>query len=192
MVSKIALIVLGLIAEEAINPYEIKKLMEKLNMDKVLPVSSSTIYATINGLVKKRYISGKKERRGKMPEKTVYSITPAGARELRSSLKAYLREPERILSEFDLSITLICHLDKDSAMESLDAHRAELERDIAQRKETLNELKKGGVLPYTGLIRRRHFLYKREAELKTIRSLIMEMETDTGWKHFPGTDLRML
>jgi len=60
MLSKIALLILGLISKKSLNPYEIKKLFEGLELKKVFPMSSSSIYATINALVKKSYISGKK------------------------------------------------------------------------------------------------------------------------------------
>jgi len=184
MLSKIALLILGLIAEKSINPYEIKKLMVKLDMEKILPMSSSTIYATINGLVKKKYIKGKKTKDGKMPEKTIYSITKAGDEAFKTSLKNYLTEPEKILSEFDMSISLICHLDKAIALESLKNHRVEIEAEISERKKMVRALKKNCAVPYTGLTRRMHYIYKREAELKTINNLIIEIEKDNEWNYF--------
>lgn len=163
--------------------------MGKLNMARVLPMSSSTVYATINGLVKKKYIDGKRTKNGKMPDKTVYSITKQGDEVFKITLKNYLTEPEKILSEFDISISLICHLEKEKALNALKNHILAIETEIANKRKQIKRIKKEGTIPYTGLVRRMHYIYKREAELKTIKHLISEIEPDNDWNHFPVKDL---
>ena len=78
MLSKLALLLLGFIAERPLNPYEIKKLFAHLNVDRWFPIGSSSIYAAIKALVKKDYVAGEKIKSCNMPEKTIYSITAKG------------------------------------------------------------------------------------------------------------------
>jgi DNA-binding PadR family transcriptional regulator len=184
MLSKISLLVLGFIAQKPLNPYEIKKIFEKLDMKSMFPMASSSIYATINALVKKKYITGKKTREGNMPEKTIYSITKNGEEALRETLHSNLSENERIFSEFDIAISLVCYLKKDSALESLQKHRMAVEEEIKERKQKYEKHQKDNGIPYPGLIRRMHNIYKREAELKTVKDLIREVENDKKWHHY--------
>ena len=184
MLSKISLLVLGFIAQKPLNPYEIKKIFEKLDMKSMFPMASSSIYATINTLVKKKYITGKKAKKGNMPEKTIYSITKMGEEALRQTLDASLSGIEKIFSEFDIAISLVCYLNKEAALESLQNHRTAVEEEIAERREKYDKHMRENGIPYPGLIRRMHNIYKREAELKTVKALIREIENDQKWHHY--------
>jgi len=188
MLSKIALLILGLISKKSLNPYEIKKLFEGLELKNVFPMSSSSIYATINALVKKGYISGKKSKDGNMPEKTIYSITKTGEEALKKTLITYLSEIENIFSEFDISITHVCYLSKEEALESLENHRVAIKEEIAEIKRQYNKWKKDEI-PYPGLIRRKHNIHKREAEQKTIKELIKHIDQDNNWMYYPALEL---
>ena len=185
MLSKIAFLVLGLIAEKPLNPYQIKKLLEKLAMNEVFPMSSSSIYAAINGLVKKKFVLGRKAKQGNMPEKTIYSITKQGEEVLKKTLTAYLSDTEKIFSEFDIAITLACHLERDLALDTLMKHKLALEKEIAKRKRQYEAYREAGWMPYTGLIRRMHYIHKREAELKTIEELRRNIRIDKKWNYYP-------
>ena len=187
MLSKIALLVLSCIAEKPLNPYQIKKVFAQLNIDKWFPMAASSIYATIKALVKNGYIAGTKARSGKMPEKTIYAITPQGEEVLQQSLVTYLREREQILSEFDLAMLFVFYVNKEVALEALRTHRSLVEREIAAREQAYASLQDR--VPYNGLINMRHAIHKREAELKTLTELIQHVEAETEWNHFLVSDL---
>jgi DNA-binding PadR family transcriptional regulator len=189
MLSKIALLIISFIAEKPLNPYEIKKVFERMQIDKWFPIGSSSIYATIKALVKKGYISGTKVKEGNMPEKTIYAITPQGQEALQHSLAIYLREREQIVSVFDLAMMLICHVKKETALEALAQHQSHIEQEIAVREQVYTRAKNNGTIPYTGLIGIKYSIYKREAELRTINDLIEEVKKDTEWNRLPVSDL---
>ena len=189
MLSKIPFLILGLIAEKPLNPYQIKQLLEKLDMNAMFPMSSSSVYAAINGLIKKECVSGRKEKVGNMPERTVYSITKQGRELLEKTLAVYLGDTEKIFTEFDIAITLACHLNKELALETLTSHRIQLQNEIVKRKKQYREYQEAGWMPYTGLIRRMHYINKREAELKTINELIGKIEIDKTWNYYPASIL---
>ena len=124
-----------------------------------------------------------------MPEKTIYAITPQGQEALQQTLTAYLSEREQILSEFDLAMIMICHLEKEAAVEALEQHRGRVEQDIAIREQLYTRAKDNGTIPYPGLIEIQHSIYKREAELRTINDLVEEVKKDTEWSRLPVLDL---
>ena len=88
--SKIALLILGLIAEKPLNPYEIMKLLEKMNVNDIFPMSESSIYATIRALIKKAYITGNKVANGNFPAKTIYNATKTGEAALQEAVERLL------------------------------------------------------------------------------------------------------
>ena len=104
MLSKLAILVLGILSERERNPYEITKMLERLNTRKWLPLADSTVYATINNLKKNGLISGRQERNGNLPEKTIYNITPGGEFELHSSITSFLEDDSTVPSNFDIDV----------------------------------------------------------------------------------------
>lgn len=78
MLSKPATMLLGLISHQPLNAYEIVKTLDYMNIKYWFNIGTSTVYATIKTLEKKQYITGRLQKDGNMPDKTVYSITEQG------------------------------------------------------------------------------------------------------------------
>ncbi|BCN29873.1 PadR family transcriptional regulator [Anaeromicropila herbilytica] len=78
MLTKPAILLLGMILESPKGAYEITKKLEQMQVRWWLKISDATVYSTIHMLVKKNYIEGRIEKNGNMPERTVYSITDEG------------------------------------------------------------------------------------------------------------------
>lgn len=185
MLSKVALLALGIIAEGPINPYFISKILKyEPNNEKISNIPTSTIYEAVTMLKGKKYISGKKEKKGNMPEKTVYQITKSGTRILQESLESYLSLPEASINEFDASIIMMCHLDKEKAVQALHDYRDRLLTRIAAREQLYKLQEKRGV-PYTGLIAVEHVINRQKLNLKTIDKLLLQIDKDEKWNHFP-------
>jgi DNA-binding PadR family transcriptional regulator len=186
VLSKVALLALGLIAEGPINPYFISKMLKyEPNNEKISNIPTSTIYEAVNMLKEKKYISGNKEKNGNMPDKTVYRITALGNRILQESLQSYLSLPEASLTEFDASIIMMCHLDKEKAILALQNYRKSLQAGIAGRQQLYKLQGKRGV-PYTGLIAIEHVINRQKLNLKTVDKLLKQIEQDEKWNHFPA------
>jgi DNA-binding PadR family transcriptional regulator len=186
MLSKVAILVLGIIAEEPINPYAIGKVInyKRENIKKLSNVSASTIYGIINTLQKEKLISGKKSKNGNMPDRTIYSITEKGRGLLRETLISLLSNPEDTLSELTLSALLINHLDSESILKALNNYNIEINRQIRIRKKLLKEEEDRGV-SYTGLIALNHNLRVLKVNLKTVNELIDSIAKDTRTEHYP-------
>ena len=74
----IDLIVLGMLKRESLSAYDIQKLVEYRNISKWVKISTPSIYKKVVQMEEKGYIKGKVTKDGKMPEKSVYEITPEG------------------------------------------------------------------------------------------------------------------
>jgi DNA-binding PadR family transcriptional regulator len=90
---------------------------------------------------KRELISGKWVKNGNMPDKTVYSITSKGRQLIKRNLVGALANPNEVLTELLLSITLIGHLDKETAVKTLKEHQVKTEEAIAVGKALRNSKK---------------------------------------------------
>jgi DNA-binding PadR family transcriptional regulator len=189
MLSKLALLILGCIAEKPLNPYEIKKVFTQMNVDKWFPIGSSSIYATIKSLEKKHYISGERTRTGNMPEKTIYSITPQGEEALQQTIMSSLSEVEQHISVFHLGMMLLCHVPKEQALQAVRTHQTCVRQTLAGIEQQYAAYEVGGYIPYTGLIGIKHTIYKLRAELTILHELLEHIHQDQEWDHFPVSDL---
>lgn len=87
MLSKSATMLLGLINKRPLNAYEITKQLQIMNVHRWYNIADSTVYATLKILEKRQYISGTVEKEGNMPDKKVYTLTPAGKNVLLETLR---------------------------------------------------------------------------------------------------------
>lgn len=87
MLSKPATMLLGLIWDKPLNAYEIIKLLKYMNIRWWFNIADSTVYATLKSLEKKSLILGSIEKVGNMPDRTVYTITENGRKELKNTIK---------------------------------------------------------------------------------------------------------
>lgn len=88
MLSKSALMLLGLISEKPLNAYEIIRRLNQMNVKWWFPIADSTVYSTLKALEKKGYISGAAEKSGNMPDRTVYSLSALGDHAFSDALKS--------------------------------------------------------------------------------------------------------
>ena len=87
MLSKSAYLILGLVQKENLNPYEIIKQLEVLQIKNWYPIANSTVYATIKTLGKQGLVRGHSVKDSNAPERTVYEITEIGKIELQKKVK---------------------------------------------------------------------------------------------------------
>ena len=194
MLSKLSVLMLGIISEREINPYEVTKMLEELQLKKWLPLADSTVYVTINNLKKQGLILGRCERNGNLPEKTIYSITPEGEYELQRSVTSFLEDDDLTgPSNFDIGILLMYNLSKPEILFKLKKKLERLEStSYNARKQILNLEMDPGRIAFTSLTMLKHKMHLIEAEMKTIRELIKELNVRMNVSDLSPFDLRML
>ena len=182
MLSKSSALLLGIIAETPINPYEIIKLMDYISVGNWLSFAPSSIYATIKTLQDKGYITGKNIKEGNMPEKTVYTITEAGQKQLNTAIEGFLGNLEWDYAKFNIATILICHIAKDRALEILNEKIKKLNGKIDGLQSKLKELEV--TEPLTGLHAIKHMIYLTNADIHSTQELIGIIEADSDWNYF--------
>ena len=182
MLSKSSALLLGIIAETPINPYEIIKLMDYISVGNWLSFAPSSIYATIKTLQDKGYITGKNIKEGNMPEKTVYTITEAGQKQLNIAIEGFLGNLEWDYAKFNIATILICHIAKDRALEILNEKVKKLNGKIDGLQSKLKELEV--TEPLTGLHAIKHMIYLTNADIHSSQELINIIEADNDWNYF--------
>lgn len=105
----IDLIVLGMLKDSNLSAYDIQKLVEYRNISKWVKVSTPSIYKKVIQLEEKGFIKGTSVKEGKMPEKSVYSLTDAGKYAFEQLMLDISAEPIHIFLDFN---AVIVNLDK--------------------------------------------------------------------------------
>lgn len=193
MLSKLATLILGILSEKERNPYDITKMLSELQTKKWLPMADSTVYATINNLKKKGLIVGRTEREGNLPEKTIYSITETGKEELKNSVLQHLEEDSSSSSGFDIGILLMHNLSKQEIQIMLKKKLERLEATFyLYRKQILAFEMDSGRIAFTALSMLKHRQHLVEAEIKTVKELIRDLNTRSNISDLSPFDMRMV
>ncbi|MDD3984970.1 MAG: PadR family transcriptional regulator [Methanobacterium sp.] len=177
ILSKISILVLGLLYKKPLNPYEITKLMESPEIRDWFPMNASSIYTTIKNLNKKGHIKGEIQDKGN--RKTIYSITKKGEKALKKSLELGLESYNIHTSYFGISLFHICILDKDQAIKLLEKRIMDLEKIkfISADRVSRTSLK----IPF--YLKKLHKLNIQQikTEIKITYELIEEIKNDDKW-----------
>jgi len=183
--SRTALLILGIIGQSPINPYAIIHLLNQKRRNLKRKVHVQTVYGIVNTLAKKKLIIGEKMTNGKMPNKTVYSITGKGKELIQKNVLSYISTPESNLTELALSMMLVGYLDKEIVLKALKEYSSKAEEEIALRKKLGSSEISEEV--YIGKIAVEHTLKILEVNLNTVNKLIKRIEKDTQWDslHIP-------
>lgn len=193
MLSKLATLILGILSERERNPYEITKMLSELQTKKWLPMADSTVYATINNLKKKGLILGRTEKDGNLPEKTIYSITNDGESELQQTITSFLEEDSSISSGFDIGILLMHNLSKQEVQIKLKKKLERLESSFyVIRKQILGFEMDTQKIAFTALSMLKHRQHLVEAEIKTVKELIRDLNTRINISDLSPFDMRMM
>ena len=190
MLAKTHALILGIIAETPVNPYEITKIFDTLRVKDWFPVATSSIYATIRALNSKGYITGEAVKEGNMPEKTVYTVTESGNKALQQAILEYIAKTEYDIQGVDIAIMLLCHIDRGTAQNALEKRLDRLYKGLRGIEGQLHYMEAGGGVPAVGMLAVKHNRNVIEAEIKTMEELIEAVKADGSWNHFIARDLK--
>jgi len=106
----IDLIVLGMLKKEPLSAYEIQKLVEYRRISQWVKISTPSIYKKVIQLEEKGLISGIPVKEGKMPEKSVYSLTESGQREFERLMLEIASRPIQLYLDVNAVIVNLAGL----------------------------------------------------------------------------------
>lgn len=147
----IDLIVLGMLKKDSLSAYDIQKLVEYRNISRWVKISTPSIYKKVIQLEEKGLVKGTVVKEGKMPEKAIYSLTPAGEQQFEKLMMEIACKPINIFLDFN---AVIVNLDSLSA-EQQKLCLANIEENVKNLKSYLEEniLAKENIpeIPETGM-----------------------------------------
>src|ERR1700674_1752520 len=176
----LALAVLELLAEAPMHPYEMKQTMQERGQQRAIPVKQASIYDTVELLTKAGLIEPLLTNRdGRRPERTVYSLTPAGADELDAWLRRLLEEPTREYPRFGAALMFLGALrQKEEAIKVFERRALAFEAEIAEVDTMLRTMVPPD-LPRLFTIEEEYGQAMRRAEVEWIRRTIAELKDGT-------------
>ncbi|MEV6102834.1 PadR family transcriptional regulator [Nocardia sp. NPDC051981] len=124
--SPAALAVLGLLAESARHPYEMRTLLRERGLDRTLELKHATLYDLLPRLAAAGLVEqDDPARAGNRPERMVYRITPDGVAALRKWLRELLSDPVHGAAAFAVALAFMFALPRSEVAElvSLRAER---------------------------------------------------------------------
>ncbi len=165
-VTPLAVVVLGLLRERAMHPYEMLRLMQQRRDDRLVGGSRGTLYHTVARLERQGLVTTVgTDREGNRPERTTYELTDAGAAAAEAWVRDHLWRVDRIL-EFRVALS--------------EAHvlpRADVVLLLSTRREALRAYRRSLEASHAGAGEREvpfQFLVELEREL-------MILDADLRW-----------
>jgi DNA-binding PadR family transcriptional regulator len=183
----LALAALVCLAERPMHAYEIATVLRGRNKHASVRLNYGSLYSVIGSLERRALIEPKQtSRAGRLPERTVYSLTDAGAVEMRDWLSELIAIPARDYTAFEAGLSFLPTLPPDRVRELLSVRIERLERESANREGSRGLLGSTEV-PRLFWIEEEYRDALRTAELAYIRQLLGDIDNDDldgiNWWH---------
>ncbi|WP_280265795.1 PadR family transcriptional regulator [Nocardia wallacei] len=179
----LALAVLAALVERPMHRYEIAAVLKQRGKERDMDIKWGSLYTVVQNLDKHGFLEVVgSEREGARPERTIYTITPAGRAELEDWTRELLSTPEPEPHRFMAGLSILALLPPDEVVSLLSQRLDGLERTIADLRR---ELEKAAAVPRLFLIESEYDIAMLQAEAAWVRSLREELTSAT----FPGVDL---
>ncbi|MDE6088116.1 MAG: PadR family transcriptional regulator [Oscillospiraceae bacterium] len=168
----IDLIILGMLKRESLSAYSIQKLVEYRNISKWVKISTPSIYKKVIQLEKKGLITSHTEKDGKMPEKSVYTLTDTGKAEFEKLMLETSCNPINIFLDFNAVIVNLENMPKKIQKECLNNIENNMNMLKAYLEENIALKENDPDIPTMGMavLRQQFFL------VQAIESWIIELK----------------
>lgn len=163
----IDLIVLGMLKKEDLSAYDIQKQVEYRNLSRWVKISTPSVYKKVIQLEEKGFLSSTTVKEGKMPEKTIYSLTESGDQEFERLMLSISQKPIRIFLDLNAVIVNLDSLPPEQQEECL----RNIEQNIAVLKSYLEE----------NLLEKEHLKEIPETAKAVLRQQLVLAQTIEAW-----------
>jgi DNA-binding PadR family transcriptional regulator len=186
--SPLALVVLGLLAEEPMHPYAMRQRISERAHDRLPGVRPASLYDVVQRLSEAGLVNaGEPSREGNRPERIGYVITDAGREALTGWVAESLEDPARA-DEFPAALSFMYALGPDRVTEILRTRAEAVSESITAAEAALTQAERSGVPPIF-LSEHRYQLALRRADRDWIVAFTEALRTGTlTWPtHREGT-----
>ena len=171
--SPLTLMVLVLLAETPMHPYEMQRVMQARGKDNVVRVQRGSLYPAVERLAAAGLIEPVETgREGRRPERTVYRITEDGRDTAEMWLTAMVREVRNEFPEFPAALSFLPLLSAPDARAELTARLVALGKGIAAIRSVTEDLNERFRLPRLFLIETEYQLTMLQAEYRWVESVV--------------------
>ncbi len=181
--SPLMLMVLVLLAEAPMHPYEMQRLMQWRGKDQVVRVQRGSLYPAVERLARAGLIEPlETAREGRRPERTVYQLTEEGREVAETWLVTMLRTVRNEYPEFPAALSFLPLLSADEARSQLTARLLLLGREIAALRSVTEGLHEKYHLPRLFTVEDEYRLAMLEAEHRWVEQLVGDLNRgDMYW-----------
>jgi DNA-binding PadR family transcriptional regulator len=173
----LALAVLACLHEQPMHPYEVAQTLRSRAKQQSVRLNYGSLYSVVDTLEQRGLIQARETvRDGRRPERTVYEITDAGARELIDWLSELLATPTKEYLQFEAALSFLPVLPPEDAVLLLTQRARALEVKLAQDRGAQRLVTDMG-LPRLFELEAEYVICLIEAELEWVRRLIKDIET---------------
>jgi DNA-binding PadR family transcriptional regulator len=172
----LALAVLVSLWERPMHPYEISTTLRERNKEGSIKLNYGSLYSVVDALLRNGFIAANAStREGRRPERTVYTITDSGVREMADWLTALVGTPVKEYPQFEAALSLIAALPPDLVIDLLEQRADTLRAQLESAKELRAELPAD--FPDLFLIESEYAAVMTRAEIGYIDDLVDRLRT---------------
>jgi DNA-binding PadR family transcriptional regulator len=175
----LGIVVLALLREGDMHPYEMMRLMRYRRDDRLVTITNGTMYHTVGRLERAGLVTEiGVDRDGNRPERTTYSVTAEGSAAVREWVRRELPRVDHP-AEFRIALAEAHNLDRDEVVALLGARREALVDELDQHTTGLADaLEKGVPGQYMVEVERQGLVLR--ADLDWLDALVLRL-TDPGF-----------
>jgi DNA-binding PadR family transcriptional regulator len=172
--SPLAVVLLALLAEDAMHPYRMQQMIKERGQDQLVNVAQrNSVYQALDRLVRDGLARpAGTARDGGRPERTTYEITAEGRETLRRWVLEMLPTPAREFPVFPVALAFLAILSPTEV-------RTELARRVAEQERQLAAIEQQAPpgLPRLFLIEDEYRAVMLRAEIDWLRTLVDDLAT---------------
>ncbi len=137
--SAIDLIILGSLCQCPKSAYDLQKQIEARNLSRWIKIGSFTVYKKVVQYERKGYVVSETIKNGKMPEKTIYTITPKGKATFKEWMLKFSLAETRVFLDFNAVVVNLALVDDSMANECITNIKNSIQNTKMQIMEQLPE-----------------------------------------------------
>ncbi len=193
----LALAVLVSLMEAPMHPYQVAQMLRERAKEESVRLNFGSLYAVVDSLERRGLVRPRETlREGRRPERTVYEVTEAGAREAIDWLGEILSVPAKEYPQFMAGLSFMPALPPEEALEALEHRARALERRLVMMRSARKVAMDFG-LPRLFAVESEYEECILEAELGFTEGLAKEMRDGSFegiemWRGFHSGDQRSL
>jgi len=179
--SPLAVVVLGMLAEEPMHPYGMRQRVSERAYDRLPGVRASSLYDIVGRLASADLIRADEPiRDGNRPERTRYSITTAGRESLTSWVETTLAD-DADADGLPAALSFMYSLGRDRVVALLTGRADRLTVALSADEDELARSSQHGAAPIF-LSEHRYLLARRRAERDWVSAFVSDLdEGDLRW-----------